>query len=354
MDETAMRVASCMHPSWRTPPFAVGRGLRGWSRPTKGDDVRRVRALAAAAVGAALLAGCLRPVDVAPSTTAEPAVTSTVAPSGTASASSRTSPHRTDLPRTLRVAVSFDQPGIGLRQGNSYTGLDVDVAEHIARYLGIPRISFVEAVTDQRRTLLETGQVDLVLAAYSMTPERADDVTFAGPYLTTGQDLLVPARSRIRSVGQLQGSTLCSVQGSRSTDELVDDHPGLHLTVEPKISDCVALLSEGTVDAVTSDAAVLLPFVRGSGADRLRLVGRPFTRERWGVAMRREDTALCEDVSSALADMVETGEWQRAVTDNLGPARSLPRGTATPPPLVDCPAPRGPSTRTTGPAPASS
>lgn len=317
--------------------------------------MRRVRALAAAAVGAALLAGCTRTVDVAPSSTAEPAVTSTVAPSGTASASSRTSPHRTDLPRTLRVAVSFDQPGIGLRQGNSYTGMDVDVAEHIARYLGIPRVSFVEAVTDQRRTLLETGQVDLVLAAYSMTPERADDVTFAGPYLTTGQDLLVPARSRIRSVGQLQGSTLCSVQGSRSTDELVDDHPGLHLTVEPKISDCVALLREGTVDAVTSDAAVLLPFVRGSsGADRLRLVGRPFTRERWGVAMRREDTALCEDVSDALADMVETGAWQRAVTDNLGPARSLPRGTATPPPLVDCPTPRGPSTRTTGPSPASS
>ena len=134
-----------------------------------------VRALAAAAVGAALLAGCTRTVDVAPSSTAEPAVTSTVAPSGTASASSRTSPHRTDLPRTLRVAVSFDQPGIGLRQGNSYTGLDVAVAEHIARYLGIPRISFVEAVTDQRRTLLATGQVDLVLAAYSMTPERADD-----------------------------------------------------------------------------------------------------------------------------------------------------------------------------------
>ena len=73
---------------------------------------------------------------------------------------------------------------------------------------------------------------------------------------------------------------------------------------------------------MTSDAAVLLPFVRGSGADRLRLVGRPFTRERWGVAMRREDTALCEYVSDALADMVETGAWKRAVTDNLGPARS--------------------------------
>ena len=100
--------------------------------------MRPVRALAATALGAALLAGCVRPVDVAPSTTAEPAVTSTVAPSGATSGSSSPSRHRTDLPRTLRVAVSFDQPGIGLRQGDSYTGLDVDVAEHIARYLGIP------------------------------------------------------------------------------------------------------------------------------------------------------------------------------------------------------------------------
>lgn len=312
--------------------------------------MRRVRALAATAVAAALLSACVRSVDVEPTDAGRPVAsgaTSTVTPS--TSPTSTPTRHETDLPGTLRVAISFDQPGVGLREGDSHTGLDADVARHIAQYLGIPRISFVEAVTDQRETLLATGQVDLVLAAYSMTPQRAADVTFAGPYLTTGQELLLPARSRIRSPGQLRGFTVCSVQGSRSTDELVDAYPGLHLTVEPKISDCVDLLHQHKVKAVTSDAAVLLPFVREStGADRLKLSGRPFTREQWGVAMRREDTDLCEDVSDALEDMVETGAWRRAVRDNLGSSWSVPRRTLTPPTLQDCPAPRGPSTSSGG------
>ena len=59
--------------------------------------------------------------------------------------------------------------------------------------------------------------------------------------------------------------------------------------------------------------------------------------------MRREDTALCEDVNDALADMVETGAWRRAVRANLGTSWSLPTRTLTPPTLRDCPAPRTPS-----------
>ncbi len=308
--------------------------------------MRRVRALAAAAVGAALLAACVRPVDVDPSGSGHPpetGSTSTLTPSSTSSGPSP-SLHATDLPRTLRVAISYDQPGVGLREGSSYSGLDVDVARYVAQYLGISRISFVRAVTDQRETLLATGQADLVLAAYSMTPERADDVTFAGPYLATGQDLLVRARSTISSPRQLRGFTVCTVQGSRSTDELVDAYPGLHLTVQPTISDCVAMLQQDQVKAVTSDAAILLPFARESrGRDRLRLTGRLFTQERWGIAMRREDTALCEDVNDALADMVETGAWRRAVRANLGTSWSLPTRTLAPPTLRDCPAPRTPS-----------
>lgn len=302
--------------------------------------MRRARVVTAAAIGAALLGACVRPVDVEPSGPTTPAV-STQAPASTSSPSGTSSPslHETDLPGTLRVAISFDQPGVGLREGDTYSGLDVDVARYIARHLGIDRISFVEGKTDQRETLLATGQADLVLASYSMTPEREDKVTFAGPYLTTGQDLLVSARSTIRSPGQLRGFTVCSVQGSTSTNELVDDHPGLHLTVQPRVSDCVDLLEQGKVKAVTSDAAILAGFAKASRApDKLRLSGHSFARERWGVAMRPADTALCEDVSAALEDMVDSGAWKKAVRTNLATS-TLPSSTLRPPKLQDCPDP---------------
>lgn len=324
--------------------------------------MRRAQVLATAAIAATLLSGCVRSVEVDPTGSSTPTSTKTStsssSPETIPSSSTTSSPslHETDVPGTLRVAISFDQPGVGLREGDTYTGLDADVARYIARYLGVSRITFVEALTDQRETLLATGQVDLVLAAYSMTPERAEDVTFAGPYLTTGQDLLVRSTSTIRKPAQLSGSTVCSVQGSRSTTELVANYPGLHLTMRPRISECVDLLEQRKVDAVTSDAAILRGFARTSASpDKWRTGGRPFTTERWGVAMRREDTALCEDVHDALADMVETGEWQRSVRDNLGTRKQIGKRTTTPPKLAPCPAPRTSSTSgTDGASPSSS
>lgn len=303
--------------------------------------MRRVRLVATTAFVAALVTSCVRPVDVEPtdSGSAGPGrSTSTQTSTSGTSTSPSPSLHQTEVPGTLRVAITFDQPGVGLREGDSYSGLDVDIARYVARHMGISRISFVEAVTDQRETLLATGQADLVLASYSMTPEREKRVAFAGPYLTTGQDLLVSSRSSIRRPSQLRGFTVCSVQGSSSTAELVDDYPGLHLTVQPRVSDCVKLLTEGKVKAVTSDAAILSGYARASRApDKLRISNRPFAREQWGVAVRRDQTALCQDVRDALADMVETGAWTRAVTDNLGSPAVAGRRTHTPPKLQACP-----------------
>lgn len=325
--------------------------------------MRRVRVLAATALTATLLAACVRPVDVDPTGTAAPDTTSST-PTSTStsehssSSSSTTGPtlQETDLPDTLRVAISFDQPGVGLREGDTYSGLDTDVARYVARYLGISRITFVEGVTDQRQTLLATGQADLVLGAYTMTPERAEEVTFAGPYLTTGQGLLVRSGSRIRTPADLPGFTTCSVQGSRSTAELVDNHPGLHLTMRERLSDCVDLLEDNKVNAVTSDAAILRGYARASEApDKLRTGGTTFTTEQWGVAMRREDTDLCQDVRAALADMVDTGAWKRSVRENLGPTKAIGKRTATPPQLKACPPPRPSSSSTSGsPSPSSS
>lgn len=313
--------------------------------------MRGARVVASGALTAALLTACVHPVDVEPTDQGSPVATGqrSTATSTTTSTTSHPSLQETDLPSTLRVAISFDQPGVGLREGNTYSGLDADVARYIARYLGISRITFVEGITNQRETLLATGQADLVLAAYSITPERADEVTFAGPYLTTGQDLLVAKSSTIRTPKQLRGTTVCSVEGSTSTSELVNDYPGLHLTVQPRVSDCIKLLKQGKVEAVTSDSAVLATFAQKSKApDKLRLSGKPFTKEQWGVAMRRTDSALCEDVSDALADMVKSGAWKRAVHDNLGTGRTLSKRTLTPPKLRACPPPRTSTSSTSG------
>src|SRR6476469_1885882 len=93
----------------------------------------------------------------------------------------------------FKIGVKYDQPGMGLKDGAKYTGFDIDVAKYVAKELGHPEgdITFVQAPTPQRETLISTGQVNLVVGTYSITDARKQKVSFAGPYFVAGQDLLV-------------------------------------------------------------------------------------------------------------------------------------------------------------------
>src|SRR5699024_10429441 len=95
---------------------------------------------------------------------------------------------------TITVGIKYDQPGLGFREGNNPpTGFDVDVARAVLAEMGYEedQIEWVEAPTPQRENMLENGQVDMIFATYSITPERDERVDFAGPYFMAGQDILI-------------------------------------------------------------------------------------------------------------------------------------------------------------------
>uniref|UniRef100_UPI0026E09B01 transporter substrate-binding domain-containing protein n=1 Tax=Actinomyces radicidentis TaxID=111015 RepID=UPI0026E09B01 len=85
---------------------------------------------------------------------------------------------------TIRIGIKFDQPGLGLKDGSRFTGFDVDMGREIAKRLGYSEdeITFIEAVSAQRETMLQNGQVDMVIGTYSITDARRQKVTVAGPY----------------------------------------------------------------------------------------------------------------------------------------------------------------------------
>ena len=119
---------------------------------------------------------------------------------------------------TLKVGIKFDQPGMGLKAGSDYTGMDVDIAKYVAKELG-KTPEFSEAVSAQRETLLKTGKVDYIVGTYSITDKRKQDVDFAGPYFIAGQDLLVKADSTIDGPDAMNGKKMCSVKGSTSASK---------------------------------------------------------------------------------------------------------------------------------------
>jgi glutamate transport system substrate-binding protein len=228
---------------------------------------------------------------------------------------------------SIKIGIKFDQPGLGLKQGNDYTGFDVDVATYVAEQLGYSAdaIEWVQAPSAQRETLIQTDQVDLVVATYSITDERAQKISFAGPYFIAGQDLLVSADSDITGPDDLDGKKLCSVTGSTSAQKVKDQVPGVNLQEFGTYSECVAALNSGTIDAVTTDDTILAGYAaQEQYAGKLKVVGQTFSEENYGIGLKKDDTELCQQVTDAINQMIEDGEWQTFVDDNLGPAGYTP------------------------------
>ncbi len=224
--------------------------------------------------------------------------------------------------KSVKIGIKFDQPGLGLKVGSDYKGFDVDVAKYVAKELGDSDITWVQSPSAQRETLLSTGQVDMIFATYSITDKRKEQVSFAGPYFIAGQDLLVRADdSSITGPDSLTGKKLCSVTVSTSAQKVKDKYPGVQLQEFGTYSECVAALVSKGVDALTTDNTILAGYAsQDQYKGKLKVVGKTFSEERYGVGIKKGDTALCEKINTALKKMVDSGDWQKAVDDNLGPA----------------------------------
>lgn len=220
---------------------------------------------------------------------------------------------------SIRIGTKYDQPGLGLKDGDTMTGFDVDVAKYIAEKLGYgeDQIEWVEAPSPQRETLLQNNQVDMIVATYSITDSRKEVVDFAGPYFISGQDLLVRVdEDRINGPEDLNGLNLCSVSGSTSAQKIKEDYADQVELVElDGYAACLQFLTSDQVDAVTTDDIILAGLAAEAGEGQMRVVGNPFSTENYGVGLPK-DSGNCEAVTDAINEMISDGSWEKFITSN--------------------------------------
>ncbi len=218
----------------------------------------------------------------------------------------------------IKVGIKFDQPGLGFKKSGTYEGFDVDVARYIANQLGYTdsQIVFKEAPSKQREAMLQNGDVDMILATYSITDERKKAVDFAGPYFVAGQDLMVRANDdSIKGPQDLNGKRLCSVTGSTSAKVVKEKFAKeVQLMEQPGYAECATALLSGIVDAVTTDDIILAGLASASRG-KLKVVGKPFTEEYYGVGIKKDADSkeFATKINAAIEDMEKTGEWERAI-----------------------------------------
>jgi glutamate transport system substrate-binding protein len=235
----------------------------------------------------------------------------------------------------VKIGVKTDQPGIGFQEpgADAPTGFDIEMGRILAAGLGIEDgdIEWIETVSANREPFLQKGTVDFVIASYSITDERKAIVGQAGPYYVTGQQLLVREEDKdtITTPEDTKGKKVCSVTGSTSLQRMVDDY-GSEPVPFATYSECVDQLKNGTVDAVTTDGAILLGYA-AEDPDELEVVGEPFSEERYGVGYNKDKPELCQYITDTLQDAMDDGTWAKAFESTLGES-----GVDTPePPAMD-------------------
>ena len=223
----------------------------------------------------------------------------------------------------LTVGIKYDQPGLGLRNPDgSFSGFDVEVAEYVAGKLGVApeNIEFKESPSAQRETLIQNGEVDYIVATYSITDARKEKVDFAGPYFIAGQSLLVKSdNTDITGPDSLNGGKkLCSVTGSTPAQKVKDTYAqDVQLQEFDTYSACVEALRNGAVDAVTTDDIILAGYAAQYPGE-LKVVGAPFTEERYGIGLAKGDDETRAKINDAIDAMIADGSWARAFNETVG------------------------------------
>ena len=230
----------------------------------------------------------------------------------------------------ITIGTKFDQPLFGLKGTGDPIGFDVEIGKLIAAKLGIAadKIKWIETVSANREPFIQNGQVDIVVATYTINDTRKEVVSFAGPYYSAGQDLLVLAgNTDITGPEDLADQPVCTVSGSTSEKTIAEYTTNIQAT--DTYSNCLGPLRSGEVVAVTTDN-VILAGIADQNAGEFEVVNNPFTEEPYGIGLALEDTEFRDFINDVLEESYEDGTWVEAWESTAGKVLDTPE-----PPAID-------------------
>ena len=286
------------------------------------------------------------PVTAAP-TCSPSAVTSyapvaAITPATQAAAIAALPPLASQKTRTyLTVGISADSLLLGSRNPltGQIEGFDIDMAKAVAKALfgDESKIRLVVITSADRIPALQSGRVDMVARAFSMTCARWKDIAFSAEYYQAGLKLLVPddtAGRKVTGFAQLTGQKVCAPTGT-STLAKVQEQSGVEAVGAPTHTACLVLFQQGKVDAIAGDDTVLAGLAAQDPyafvpkiSNGVPPTGTALTSEPYGLGIKKGSVALVAFTNKVLADMKADGRWKASYDKwfaaPLGPAPAPP------------------------------
>ncbi|XVU30158.1 glutamate ABC transporter substrate-binding protein [Actinoplanes sp. CA-054009] len=221
-----------------------------------------------------------------------------------------------------RLILGTSQDTLLFSSRNPFTGqiegFDVDMGRQVAAAIfGDPNKIQIKVIGyDQRVSSVVSGAVDIVADTMTANCERKQDVNFSSIYYEAGQKVLVSTSSPAKSIEDLGGKKVCSVQGSTSYDNIAKVKSKPIAVARSAFGDCLVAFQRNEVDAVTTDDTILA----GMAAQDpyAKVIGPKFTEEPYGMAMPKQHPEFTRFVNAVLARNRANGTWQKTYDKWLG------------------------------------
>ena len=283
--------------------------------------MKKMLSLALTAIMAATLTAC---GSNAPETTAAPAETTAAGSSAETTAAGAEAVAK-DVQKiidrgVLKVGCKSDIPKFSLQNTatGEYEGFEDDLAYQIAGEIFgcTPEeakekklVEFQGVTAKTRGPLLENGEIDLVIATFTITPERKETYNFSTPYYTDAVGLLVNKDSGINSIEDLDGKIIGVAQSSTTKDGFKKyvDEKGINVNPEFQEFDGYPALAQALatkqIDCFSVDRAILAGYVN----DGNQILDDRFAEQDYGVASAKDNTGLADVVEKKVTSMLSDG-----------------------------------------------
>ena len=217
----------------------------------------------------------------------------------------------------LKVGVKADVPKFGYQElTGAFEGLEIDLAKALAKKLlgDENAVEFTAVTAATRGPLLDTGELDAIIATFTIKPDRILQYEFSKPYFVDAIGLLVKKDSGIEGFAGLNGKNIGVAQSATTKGalETAAAQAGytLNFSEYPSYPDIKAALVSGRIDAFSVDKAILMGYVD----DTVILLPDSFASQPYGVAVKKGNTELLDVIDTLIADLRTSGELDALVS----------------------------------------
>lgn len=222
--------------------------------------------------------------------------------------------------KTINWGVKADTPLFGsmsIKTGK-INGFEIDLAKALTKEMLGKRAkaNFVTTTANTKIQLLKNRNVDAVIAAMTITPEREKQVDFSKPYFPAGQTIMVAKNSKIKNVKDLNNKKVLIVKGTTAADAIHKFAPKAKILQFDDYGQATAALKAGQGDAFVTDNGIIAGLLRDNPG--FKSVGGTFTNQPYGIAVNKGQTEMKDQINQALTKLEKNGTYDRLIKKWFG------------------------------------